>query len=100
MENGVIHFTEEAPIDLRFRRTLSAGMASAASSATLRPGSSPHAIPAGVAALHSNQFVHSTFWVYADAIFLPGVIVNSSEGKIRRLLGGDEASVRPRNAVA
>ncbi|APC47482.1 hypothetical protein BME96_04540 [Virgibacillus halodenitrificans] len=67
-------------------RTLSAGMASAASSATLRPGSSPHAILAGVAALHSNQFVHSTFWVYANAIFFVDIIGNSSEGEIWRLL--------------
>ncbi|MCJ0931970.1 hypothetical protein MST22_12480 [Virgibacillus halodenitrificans] len=66
MENEVIHFTEEAPIDLRFRRTLSAGMASAASSATFRPGSSPHAIPAGVAALHSNQFVLNFYFGYLE----------------------------------
>ncbi|WP_084715679.1 hypothetical protein [Virgibacillus sp. SK37] len=39
------------------RWTLSAGMASAASFATLRPGSSAHAIPAGVAIFHSNQLV-------------------------------------------
>jgi hypothetical protein len=42
-------------VDLRYRRTLSAGMASAASLALLSPGSSAHAIPAGVAAFRSNQ---------------------------------------------
>ncbi|MCJ0932128.1 hypothetical protein MST22_13275 [Virgibacillus halodenitrificans] len=47
----------DIPIDFHYRWTLSAGMTSAASSATLRAGSSAHAIPAGVAILHSNQFV-------------------------------------------
>ncbi|MCJ0932802.1 hypothetical protein MST22_16760 [Virgibacillus halodenitrificans] len=42
-------FEEVSPIDFRCRGTLSTGMASAASSATLRAGSSAHAIPAGVA---------------------------------------------------
>ncbi|AIF45471.1 hypothetical protein X953_12635 [Virgibacillus sp. SK37] len=42
-------FEKTRPIDFRCMRTLSAGMASAASSATLRAGSSAHAIPAGVA---------------------------------------------------
>ncbi|SES02143.1 hypothetical protein SAMN05518872_103243 [Psychrobacillus sp. OK032] len=42
-------------VDFRSRRTLSAGMASAASLATLGPGSSAHAIPAGVAAFRYNQ---------------------------------------------
>ncbi|WP_256200850.1 hypothetical protein [Virgibacillus halodenitrificans] len=37
--------------------SLPPGMASAASSATLRPGSSAHAIPAGVVIFHSNQLV-------------------------------------------
>ncbi|QEY21162.1 hypothetical protein D0S48_10930 [Psychrobacillus sp. AK 1817] len=42
-------------VNLRCERTLSAGTASAASLATLSPGSSARAIPAGVAALRSNQ---------------------------------------------
>ncbi|WP_060679254.1 hypothetical protein [Virgibacillus halodenitrificans] len=77
MENNcvagkLIEIVEEvSPIDFRCMRTLSAGMASAASSATLRPGSSPHPIPAGVAAFHSNQLVSSTFSEYANANFLP-----------------------------
>ncbi|AIF45455.1 hypothetical protein X953_11390 [Virgibacillus sp. SK37] len=62
-------------------------MASAASSATLRAGSSAHAIPAGVAPYRSNQFVHSIFWGMQTQFFFQGIIVNSSEGKIRRLLG-------------
>ncbi|AIF45606.1 hypothetical protein [Virgibacillus sp. SK37] len=44
-------------IDFRFSGTLSTGMASAASSATLRAGSSAHAIPVGVTPFRSNQFV-------------------------------------------
>lgn len=45
----------EGIIDLRFRGTLSAGTASAASLAAFSPGSSARAYPAGVAPLHYNQ---------------------------------------------
>ncbi len=66
-----ISFKEvDGPIDFHCRGTLSAGMASAASSATLRAGSSAHAIPAGVAPFRSNQYVHSICWMYANSIFL------------------------------
>ncbi len=54
------------PVDFRSRRTRSAGMASAASFATLSPGSSAHAIPAGVAAFHYSQLVY----VYIKKILL------------------------------
>jgi len=47
--------TLDQSVDFRSERTLSAGLASAASLATLSPGSSAQAIPAGVAALHFNQ---------------------------------------------
>jgi len=47
--------TLEPTVDIRSERTLSAGLASAASLATLSPGSSAQAFPAGDAALHSNQ---------------------------------------------
>ncbi|AIF45049.1 hypothetical protein X953_00300 [Virgibacillus sp. SK37] len=91
---------------MRFRRTLSAGMASAASSATLRPGSSPHAIPAGVAGQQDvghaivaagrgvlrlppstpiNLYTAHSGCMRTQFLFLD-LIVNSSEGEIWRLL--------------
>ncbi|ALC86205.1 hypothetical protein AM499_10470 [Bacillus sp. FJAT-22090] len=71
VEGQVFHILDFyfGPVDFRSRRTRSAGMASAASLATLSPGSSAHApvaslsvqktfaIPAGVATFHSNQLL-------------------------------------------
>ncbi|WP_172675269.1 hypothetical protein [Virgibacillus halodenitrificans] len=51
----------DEPTDFRFSGTLSTGMASAASFTTLRPGSSAHAIPVGVAPFRSNQFVSALY---------------------------------------
>jgi len=52
---GPLRTKSRYAVDFRFERTLSAGTASAASFATLSPGSSARAVPTGVAALRSNQ---------------------------------------------
>ena len=68
-------------MDFRSRRTLSAGTASAASFAALRPGSSARAVPAGVAAFHYNPlfFGYKTHLAICDERTITAATITTGE---------------------